>query len=179
MKITATSPRPLLRSQVSLNDEERFWRSVVKSPDCWLWRSKAAPYGRFYVRAVGRQHAAHRVSAALAYGDLAHGAVVMHLCDTPRCVRPDHLRVATQRDNVRDMLDKGRDNPTTPRGSFHGDKRKKSPRACKCGHPEHEHLPVGVDFRAFYGCLQRITAVRCECRYFIDASTLSTQGQAA
>lgn len=36
------------------------------------------------------------------------GMVVMHLCDTPNCVNPAHLRIGTQADNIRDSMAKGR-----------------------------------------------------------------------
>lgn len=38
------------------------------------------------------------------------GQVVMHTCDHPRCVNPDHLRLGTQGDNIRDSIHKGRYN---------------------------------------------------------------------
>jgi hypothetical protein len=39
----------------------------------------------------------------------------MHHCDTPLCVRPDHLCLGTQRENLQDARDKGRMDPTRPR----------------------------------------------------------------
>lgn len=38
------------------------------------------------------------------------GKVVMHACDNPRCINPDHLSIGTQGDNVRDSICKGRYN---------------------------------------------------------------------
>lgn len=54
------------------------------------------------------------------HGDLEPGLVVMHTCDNPRCINPDHLRAGTQSENVQDMLRKGRDNYVNPTGESHG-----------------------------------------------------------
>jgi len=37
-----------------------------------------------------------------------YGKVIRHTCDNPECVCPDHLLSGTQQDNMKDMVDKGR-----------------------------------------------------------------------
>ena len=54
----------------------------------------------------GRQTSAHRVAYLLCHGDLP--PVVLHTCDNRLCVNPQHLRGGTQRDNIHDMIAKGR-----------------------------------------------------------------------
>lgn len=87
---------------------ERFWRFVDRSSDCWLWTSTkiAAGYGYFYVS--GRHYRAHRFAYQLAYGEIAPGMVIMHLCNTPSCVRPDHLKAGSQSENIRQSVAEGR-----------------------------------------------------------------------
>lgn len=88
---------------------ERFWTKVQKTEHgCWLWTGATdlRGYGRF--RGVGKSCLAHRFSYELHYGPIAVGALVLHHCDTPSCVRPDHLYAGTQADNVRDMWGRGR-----------------------------------------------------------------------
>lgn len=99
-----------------------FWDRVEKTPTCWLWRGakrSANGYGYMIVgsRTDGtrRQIPAHVLSWEIHNG---HSSLkVLHKCDKPLCVRPDHLFVGTQGDNVRDMMAKGRNRQ--PRGSDH------------------------------------------------------------
>lgn len=51
---------------------------------------------------------AHKFSYELAHGLVPAGKVVRHRCDNPKCVRPDHLLVGTQADNLADMRERGR-----------------------------------------------------------------------
>lgn len=92
--------------------EERFWAKVRKTDDCWEWTGTCAPfgYGVLYSGPRGQVHSevAHRVSWELHFGPIPAGLNVCHHCDNPPCVRPDHLFVGTQADNVRDRDAKGR-----------------------------------------------------------------------
>ncbi len=90
---------------------DRFWGKVERIPDedsCWLWLAYVAPdgYGAFGLR--GRSPHAHRVAYELTYGAIPTGLHVLHRCDNPRCVRPDHLFLGTNIDNIRDMDAKSR-----------------------------------------------------------------------
>lgn len=88
---------------------ERFWRHVERSAGCWLWTAgcQSNGYGTFQV-AVGDRRLAHRYSWSVHHGEIPAGLNVLHRCDTPACVRPDHLFLGTQKDNVADMRAKGR-----------------------------------------------------------------------
>jgi len=88
--------------------KQRFWSKVDKSGDCWEWTASRLPagYGRFAVN--GQMTTAHRVSYELKYGPIPTGLHVLHKCDNPPCVTPDHLFLGTQQDNMRDKISKGR-----------------------------------------------------------------------
>lgn len=89
--------------------EERYWKKVSKS-DCWEWTAAKdrQGYGRFKISPDVGTKLAHHVSLWLRDGEWPKG-VVMHTCDNPSCVRPDHLiSGATIGDNNRDMVAKGR-----------------------------------------------------------------------
>jgi hypothetical protein len=90
---------------------ERFWDKVKKSNGCWTWTAgqMGAGYGCLYVATMKRMLQAHRVSWMLHHGSLPpKGVGVLHRCDNRLCVRPDHLFLGTQEDNVRDCREKGR-----------------------------------------------------------------------
>ena len=90
---------------------ERFWDKVeVRGPgECWLWLAGkfAKGYGAF-AYAGYRPGYAHRFSYLLHHGEISKGAFVMHSCDTPACVNPNHLQLGTASDNARDSVSKGR-----------------------------------------------------------------------
>jgi|SRR5271170_2141735 len=89
--------------------EERFWSFVRKHEcGCWEWGRSCNEhgYGVFYM--LNRQFLAHRVCYELCIGEIPQGLKVLHRCDNPKCVRPDHLFIGTQLENIEDMVRKGR-----------------------------------------------------------------------
>ena len=88
--------------------EARFWPRVDRGDGCWLWTGAASHDGYGVIRAFGRQQRAHRVSWQLAHGEIQAEMEVLHRCDVPKCVRPDHLFLGTHADNMADMTAKGR-----------------------------------------------------------------------
>lgn len=92
------------------NFEERFWPKIIKTDGCWLWVAwvNNHGYGQFFKD--NRNQYAHRVSFELSNGPIPDGLLVLHKCDIPACVRPDHLFLGTHKENSRDMVKKGRHN---------------------------------------------------------------------
>lgn len=75
---------------------------------CWMWIGAVLHrgYGAFKLdRATVR---AHRFSWLIHFGTIPKGLNVLHRCDAPLCVNPQHLFLGTQSDNMRDMRQKGR-----------------------------------------------------------------------
>lgn len=93
---------------------DRFWSKVDKSTSCWLWTSNRHHngYGQIAQSRNGsakqRWLWAHRVSWELTHGAIPADLFVLHRCDTPLCVNPDHLFLGTKQDNIDDSVQKGR-----------------------------------------------------------------------
>lgn len=87
----------------------RFARLVTKSESCWLWSGSTRDgYGVMRIGGrSGRLVGAHRVSWFLAHGELPIGQCVCHRCNNKRCVKPEHLYLASSAQN---MSDAWRDN---------------------------------------------------------------------
>jgi len=91
-----------------MDTSTRFWLKVHKTADCWLWQgaTNKRGYGRCTVNGVNWY--SHRLSWMLHYGAIPVGMFVLHHCDNPSCVRPDHLFLGTQTDNMKDCVRKRR-----------------------------------------------------------------------
>jgi hypothetical protein len=96
--------------------EERFWRKVNKTGDCWLWQGwkNSDGYGDYRTaqkHGIFDSKRAHRISYYFTYGDYDRKLDVCHKCDTPLCVNPNHLFLGTRKDNMQDCVSKGRLSP--------------------------------------------------------------------
>ena len=91
---------------------QRFWAKVEKTDGCWLWQAgrDRDGYGVFGVKTESRwvQVRAHRLAYEMTLGSVPEGMWVLHRCDNPPCVNPEHLFLGTVRDNVDDSVRKGR-----------------------------------------------------------------------
>jgi hypothetical protein len=106
---------------ISASCAARFWSKVQKGTGCWLWTgglNKPNGYGQIEVE--GRHALTHRVAWQLAHPEqpVRSPLCVLHHCDNPQCVNPDHLFLGTHADNMHDMFDKER--RVQPRGEGHG-----------------------------------------------------------
>jgi hypothetical protein len=82
-----------------------------RNDSCWTWKGATTHFGHgvigLGVRGQGNAMT-HRVSWELHFGPVPDGLCVLHTCDNPPCVNPNHLWLGTRLDNNRDMIAKGR-----------------------------------------------------------------------
>jgi hypothetical protein len=84
-----------------------FLRSSIKSGECRIWLKNRDRDGYGLVNISKTTVYAHRLSYALHIGEVGYNHV-LHKCDNPQCVNPEHLFLGTHTDNMRDASAKGR-----------------------------------------------------------------------
>lgn len=83
----------------------------VTDSGCWEWKGARNHhnYGIIEAARYGLKSArVHRVYYTEVTGECIDGLELMHKCDNPPCMNPDHLEPGTHAQNMRDMTDKGR-----------------------------------------------------------------------
>lgn len=87
--------------------KKSFEKYVIKNDGCWDWKgSPSKKYGSLQFE--NKSISAHRASWLIHNGPIPDGMFVCHTCDKPRCNAPTHLFLGTAKDNVSDMIKKGR-----------------------------------------------------------------------
>lgn len=119
---------------------ERFDALWIPEPNtgCWLWLGGTTKrgYGTFWDH---RTKKAHRFAYERHVGKVPRGRFLLHGCDTPSCVNPDHLTPGTHRQNMKDMRRKGR-----------------AHRACGDRHPQAKLDRDAIhEIRQLRGCVSR------------------------
>lgn len=135
---------------------ERFKKLVaIDSNGCWIWTGSKnnKGYGYFGLKESNGwvNRLAHRVSYSH-FKDDCSGMFVYHKCDVPACCNPDHLFLGTQKENMADMLSKG---------------RSRSPTHCKRGHEFREG-----SYQLYRGCRFCL-----ECRRISNAARYNRQNE--
>lgn len=102
---------------------ERIKKNTKVIGNCWEWQLSVKGFGYGYMTIGSRTdgtrktETAHRASYAAFNGDIPKGMWVLHRCDNPKCCNPEHLYLGDRRQNVKDMMDRGRLNHAVGEGA--------------------------------------------------------------
>lgn len=86
-----------------------FEEHYIPEPNsgCFLWLGNTNKYGYGVICRQRKVYGAHRFAWAMTNGDPGQ-QLVLHRCDNPACVNPDHMFLGSPADNMQDMIAKGR-----------------------------------------------------------------------
>ena len=80
----------------------------IDSNNCWIWQGAKHLQGYGNIAYRGKPLLVHRISWMIFKGEIPQGMKVCHKCDVTSCCNPEHLFLGSQKDNVKDGIDKGR-----------------------------------------------------------------------
>src|ERR1700728_2715027 len=165
---------PRLTRASTLLERFEFYAMPEPNTGCWLWAGAVDSDGygaicvgpdvkkeRGYATKIRK---AHRISYELFRGPIPDGLGVLHRCDMPCCVNPDHFFLGTNTDNVRDMIAKGRQNLTGLNLEFGGTLARTL--YCKQDHPlygENLYVNPNTGRRQCWACM-RVSAKKYEAK---------------
>lgn len=116
-----TRKRIYVRKGEDFNSPEHLAKRLANGIDaapegeCWEWQRSRNQHGYGTLTVKGRRAYAHRLAYELAKGPIPLGMHILHECDNPRCINPDHLIAGTQSKNMADCHARGRSRIPSPR----------------------------------------------------------------
>lgn len=92
----------MILCEFRVSGDPRFWTKVKDNGECWEWQAALTGdgYGAYWTE--GKTAHAHRVSWTWEHPNnpIPKDMVVDHICRNRKCVRPDHLRIIANVENV-------------------------------------------------------------------------------
>lgn len=106
-------------SKIPLRTRIEAGSMPVTECGCWFWLGHLNEDGYGGIGVRGKSVLAHRASWEAFKGPIPDGLCVLHSCDIPCCVNPDHLSVGSQLENIADRVKKNRGRKTGNVGESH------------------------------------------------------------
>ena len=94
--------------KIAENNKKLYEKCESNADGCMNWTGSLNLYGYGVTRYAGKIMLAHRASYLFSVGKINNNLCVLHTCDNPKCINPEHLWLGTHQDNMKDMTDKGR-----------------------------------------------------------------------
>ncbi len=90
--------------------QQRFWQYVDKKnvDECWNWIGHCVEGGYGQFKVYDKTIYVHRFSWELHFDEICNDDFVLHKCNNPKCVNPDHLYLGDHKDNMRYMTEQNR-----------------------------------------------------------------------
>ena len=149
-------PNHLKKASPHMSDAERFsFIGYDIVDDCWAWRGTIGAGGYGVVKTSLGTEKAHRLSYRIHFGEIPKGEYVLHSCDNPICVNPNHLRAGSRSDNMQEMWDKGR-HPKVPRKLDSETERRVAQRYWETRKPMLVAEEFGISRSLVYSCVHRV-----------------------
>lgn len=128
---------------------------------CWEWTGGKAGNGYGNIWYNGKLTYTHRLSYELFTGEIPAGLFILHKCDNPACINPDHLWAGTAKENSIDCVQKGRDNPPHHIGEKNGRAKLSSSQVLEIRKDKRTHHKLAEIYGVSYGLIGHIKARRC------------------
>jgi hypothetical protein len=94
------------------NDELKIWfynQKNITETGCWNWLGGKIKNGYGMTSVNGKRYLTHRYSLELFNNEpIDKNLEVRHMCHNPSCYNPNHLKTGTHNDNMKDMVNAGR-----------------------------------------------------------------------
>ena len=104
-------PETMIIEKISKTESPSFAGMLIeidKTTECWNCVEKSTRINGYATLGRLGERGAHRIAYKYAYGKIPEGKSVLHKCDNRNCINPEHLFVGSLKDNVADMVNKGR-----------------------------------------------------------------------
>lgn len=85
-----------------------LWDSTDRSTGCWEWTQRRDRQGYGFIPIKRIPYRTHRIAWMVTHGMITQQQYVLHRCDNPPCINPDHLFLGTAKTNALDRIAKGR-----------------------------------------------------------------------